>query len=119
MNIEEILEKFHEAIEFLGCPECGCKEGQCTCDGECDCHKKDEAITEEKDLAEEPAKMEQAEYEEVKTVEPEVDTVSDTLAGKLLKQLEAFHLEECGAGCKDKEEDGEEKEEVTEEKVGE
>lgn len=44
MEVKEILE---EMSKYIGCPECGCKEGQCTCGDDCHCEDKkkvDEAL---------------------------------------------------------------------------
>lgn len=50
---------------------------------------KNESVNEAKDLAEKPADMEQAEYDEIKPVKPEID--GNTVAKKLLKQCEELN----------------------------
>lgn len=101
MDIKKLLEEYQK---FIGCPECGCKEGQCECGEECDCKKEqqDESLNEEKDLASEPAKMEKDEYKEIKPVKPEVD--GDTVAKKLLKQYAEMFQESSEEIVEDAEE---------------
>ena len=55
--------------------------------------EKNESVNEEKDLAEKPAYMEQAEYKDMKIKEPEKDE-NGSIASKLLKQCEELEAVE-------------------------